>query len=88
MLALAGEQAAAHRAKLAFYDELIARYADRPEYANRLLSLELGIRLATTSAEFWENVQSAASASASTASGGWAASMTTMRSGSAAASSS
>jgi PadR family transcriptional regulator, regulatory protein AphA len=88
MLALAREQVAAHRAKLAVYDEIRARYAERPEFANRLLSLELGIRLATAAAGFWEEVQSAASASASTASGGWPASITTIRSGSAAASAS
>ena len=88
MLALAQEQAAAHRAKLAMYDGLVARYGDRPALANRLLSVELGIRLSRAAAGFWEDVQSAASASASTASGDWAASMTTIRSGSAAANSS
>ena len=76
MLALAQEQAAAHRAKLAIYDQLIARYGDRPAFARRLLSVELGIRLSTAAAGFWDDVQSAASASASTASGGWPASMT------------
>jgi PadR family transcriptional regulator, regulatory protein AphA len=88
MLALAREQAAAHRAKLAVYDTIRTRFADRPGLAKRLLSLELGIRLSTTAAEFWEDVQSDASAAASTASGDWPASMTTIRSGSAAASSS
>ena len=88
MLALAHEQAAAQRAKLAIYDELIERYGDRPALANRMLSVELGIRLSTAAAGFWDDVQSAASASASTASGGWPASITTIRSGSAAASSS
>jgi PadR family transcriptional regulator AphA len=85
---LAAEQAAAHRAKLAIYDALLARFADRPDLANRLLSLGLGMRLARTSAEYWDEVQSAASAAASTDSGGWAASMIANLSGSAAASAS
>jgi PadR family transcriptional regulator, regulatory protein AphA len=85
---LAREQAAAHRAKLAVYDELVARYADCPRYAQRLVSVGLGMRLSGAAAGFWDDVQSAASASASTDSGGWAASMTAILSGSAAASAS
>ena len=88
VLALAHEQAAAHRAKLVIYDGILERFADRPDLANRLLSLELGIRLARAAASFWDDVQSAASASASTASGDWLASITAMRSGSSAASAS
>jgi DNA-binding PadR family transcriptional regulator len=88
METLATEQAAAHRAKAAIYEALCTRYADRPELAHRLLSAELGIRLAYAAAGFWDEVQSAASASASTASGDWPASITTIRSGSAAASAS
>jgi DNA-binding PadR family transcriptional regulator len=88
MITLAVEQAAAHRANIAIYDAISARYAGRADLAHRLLSLELGIRLAEAAASFWDDVQSAASASASTASGDWAASITAMRSGSAAASAS
>jgi PadR family transcriptional regulator AphA len=88
ILALAREQAEAHRAKLVVYDAILDRYADRAEFANRLLSVELGVRLARASAAFWDDVQSAASASESTASGDWLASITAMRSGSAAASAS
>jgi len=88
IVALAGEQAAAHRAKLAIYEGIHERFADRPDLAIRLLSLELGTRLARAAESFWEEVQSAASASESTASGDWLASITTIRSGSAAASSS
>ena len=88
MGALAAEQAAAHRAKLAIYDAILERFADRPELAHRLLSLGLGMRLARTAAEFWDEVQSAASAAASTDSGDWAASMIANLSGSAAASAS
>lgn len=88
IVALAHEQAAAHRAKLATYEAIQERFADRPDLAIRLLSLELGTRLARAAESFWEDVQSAASASDNTASGDWLASITTMRSGSAAASSS
>jgi len=88
IVALAHEQAAAHRAKLAVYDGLMERFADRPELATRLLSVELGMRLAHAAAGFWDDVQRAASASESTASGDWLASITAMRSGSEAASAS
>jgi len=88
IVALALEQAAAHRAKLAIYDGLMERFADRPELATRLLSVELGMRLAHAAAGCWDGVQSAASASESTASGDWLASITAMRSGSEAASAS
>jgi virulence activator alpha len=85
---LAREQLAAHRAKLAVYEELVRRYTDRPRYAERLVSVGLGVRLSQAAAEFWDEVQSAASASASTDSGDWAASMTAILPGSAAASAS
>ena len=88
IVALAHEQAAAHRAKLTIYDGLMERFADRPELATRLLSVELGTRLAHAAAGFWDDVQSAASASESTSSGDWLASITAMRSGSSAASAS
>jgi DNA-binding PadR family transcriptional regulator len=85
ILALAHEQAEAHRAKLVIYDGILERWADRPDLANRLLSLEMGIRLARAALGFWDDVQRAASASDSTSSGDWLASITAMRSGSAAA---
>jgi PadR family transcriptional regulator AphA len=88
MVALAQQQAAAHREKLAVYQAILDRYDGRPDLAHRLLSLELGMRMAEAAASFWDDVQSAASASASTASGDWPASITAMRSGSAAASAS
>jgi PadR family transcriptional regulator, regulatory protein AphA len=54
--ALAHEQAEAHRRKLAEYDAIARRYGNRPEFATRLLSLELGVRLSRTAAEFWDEV--------------------------------
>ena len=86
--ALATEQAAAHRAKAAIYEAIRDRFHDRPELSHRLLTIELGIRLSDAAAGFWDEVHSAASASDSTAAGGWPASITTMRPGSAAASAS
>src|SRR3954467_13094724 len=65
IVALAQEQAAAHRAKLEVYDGIMERFAERPELATRLLSVELGTRLAHAAASFWDEVQSAASASES-----------------------
>ena len=54
--ALAHEQAEAHRRKLAEYDAIVERYGNRPEFAKRLLSLELGVRLSRTAAEFWDEI--------------------------------
>jgi PadR family transcriptional regulator AphA len=85
IVTLAHEQAAAHRAKFAIYDAIRARFAGRPDLSRRLLSLELGMRLEEAAFGFWDDVQSAASASDNTASGDWPASITAIRSGSAAA---
>jgi DNA-binding PadR family transcriptional regulator len=85
---LAAEQSAAHRAKIAIYEAIVERYGDRPQYAQRMLPVVLGLRIARAAVEFWDDVQSAASASASTDSGAWPASITAILSGSAAASSS
>jgi DNA-binding PadR family transcriptional regulator len=59
VIALAHEQAAAQRAQQAHYETILERFAnrpDRPELAARARSAELGIRLAHTAAEFWEDV--------------------------------
>jgi PadR family transcriptional regulator AphA len=56
MSALAHEQASAHRRKLAEYDVIAERFDNRPDLAKRLVSLELGIRLSRTAAEFWDEV--------------------------------
>jgi DNA-binding PadR family transcriptional regulator len=56
VLALAREQAAAQRAQLAGYEAVLERFADRPELALRVRSAELGVRLARTATEFWEEV--------------------------------
>jgi PadR family transcriptional regulator, regulatory protein AphA len=56
MTALAHEQAEAHRRKLAEYDAIAERFGDRPDLAKRLVSLELGMRLSRTAADFWDEV--------------------------------
>ena len=59
VIALAHEQAAAQRTQQAGYEAIVARYGnrpDRPELASRVRSAELGIRLARTAAEFWEEI--------------------------------
>ena len=56
VLALAREQAAAQRAQLTGYEEIVERYGDRPDLASRVRSAELGVRLARAAAEFWEEV--------------------------------
>jgi PadR family transcriptional regulator, regulatory protein AphA len=53
---LANEQVAALRRRLDDYEQLLERYGDRPEYARRILSLDLGIRMSRASLEFWEEV--------------------------------
>ena len=54
--ALAVEQADAQRRQLAEYEGLLERFADRPEFELRLLSLKLGTRMARAAAEFWEEL--------------------------------
>jgi PadR family transcriptional regulator, regulatory protein AphA len=54
--ALAVEQAEAQRRQLAEYEGLLERYGDRPALATRVRTVQLGIRLARTSAEFWEEL--------------------------------
>jgi PadR family transcriptional regulator, regulatory protein AphA len=59
VIALAHEQAAAQRAQQTGYETTVARFGnrpDRPELASRVRSAELGIRLARTAAEFWEEI--------------------------------
>jgi PadR family transcriptional regulator, regulatory protein AphA len=56
ILTLARAQAAAQRRQLADYEALLARYGDRPQYARRLLTAELGVRLARAAADFWDEI--------------------------------
>jgi DNA-binding PadR family transcriptional regulator len=54
--ALAVEQAEAQRRQLAEYEGILARFSDRPEFARRLLSLKLGIAMASAALAFWEEL--------------------------------
>jgi len=54
--ALARTQAAAQRAVLATYEGILQRYADRPEFAARLRSADMGARFTRAAIEFWDRV--------------------------------
>jgi DNA-binding PadR family transcriptional regulator len=54
--ALARTQAAAQRRVLALYEGFVHRYGDRPEYAARLRSVDMGIRFTRAAIEFWDDV--------------------------------
>jgi PadR family transcriptional regulator AphA len=60
--ALARAQAADQREVLARYEEIVARFGDRPEYAQRLMSVELGMKYARAGIEFWDDVLERATA--------------------------
>jgi DNA-binding PadR family transcriptional regulator len=54
--ALARTQAASQREVLALYQAIIDRYRDRPQYAARLRSAEIGLRFTRAAIEFWDEV--------------------------------
>jgi DNA-binding PadR family transcriptional regulator len=54
--ALARTQAAAQREVLALYESIIERFGDRPEYAARLRSVQLGLRFTRAAIDFWDEV--------------------------------
>jgi PadR family transcriptional regulator AphA len=56
IVALAQLQQAFHRDRLARYEALDARYADRPERARRLAPLQFGLHLTRAAIEFWGSV--------------------------------
>jgi hypothetical protein len=45
-----------HRERLQRYEGMLARYADRPDRARRLLPLRLGIELTRAALGFWADV--------------------------------
>jgi DNA-binding PadR family transcriptional regulator len=51
--ALAGQQVAQHRQRIAVYEEMMARFGSRPEFAGRVISLRLGLRIEYAALEFW-----------------------------------
>jgi PadR family transcriptional regulator, regulatory protein AphA len=56
IVALAQLQQAFHRDRLARYEALDARYADRPDRARRLAPLQFGLHLTRAAIEFWGSV--------------------------------
>lgn len=54
--ALARTQAAAQRDVLALYEGIVARWGDRPEYAARMRSVQMGIRFTHAAIDFWDDV--------------------------------
>lgn len=54
--ALARTQAAAQRDVLATYEQILERYGERPEYAARLRSVDMGIRFTRAAIAFWDDV--------------------------------
>jgi DNA-binding PadR family transcriptional regulator len=54
--ALARIQADAQRQVLALYEGILERYGDRPEFASRLRSVDMGIRFTRAAIGFWDDV--------------------------------
>lgn len=57
LLALAREQVKQHQDRIATYEQMQARFADRPEVAQRLVPLRLGLELERAALRFWENLE-------------------------------
>jgi PadR family transcriptional regulator, regulatory protein AphA len=50
---LASRQVEQHRQRIAVYEEMMARFGSRPEFAGRVISLRLGLRIEYAALEFW-----------------------------------
>ena len=53
MRALADQQVEQHRQRIAVYESMMTRFGHRPEYAGRVISLRLGLRIEYAALEFW-----------------------------------
>jgi PadR family transcriptional regulator, regulatory protein AphA len=53
MRALAGQQVEQHQQRIAVYESMMTRFGHRPEYAGRVISLRLGLRIEHAALEFW-----------------------------------
>jgi len=53
MRALAGQQIKQHHKRLADYESMMTRFGSRPEFAGRVISLRLGLRIEYAALEFW-----------------------------------
>jgi DNA-binding PadR family transcriptional regulator len=56
LVALARGQVRLYEERLAEYAAIAARYADRPELARRMASLDLGTRIARVTRDFWQEI--------------------------------
>ena len=56
LAAMAREQVRLYERNLVEYAEIEARYADRPELGRRMASLDLGIRIAQVTRDFWREI--------------------------------
>ena len=56
LVAMAREQVTLYDTSLAEYAAIESRYANRPELGRRMASLELGIRVARVTRDFWQEV--------------------------------
>ena len=56
IVTLAEEQLAGHRRQKALYEQLLDRYADRPELSHQLAPLRIGAAYEQAYIEFWEQV--------------------------------
>ncbi|MGH3168129.1 MAG: PadR family transcriptional regulator [Trebonia sp.] len=50
---LAGQQVEQHRQRIAVYEAMMERFGSRSEFASRVISLRLGLRLEYAALEFW-----------------------------------
>jgi PadR family transcriptional regulator, regulatory protein AphA len=50
---LAGQQVGQHRQRIAVYESMMDRFGSRPEFAGRVISLRLGLRIEHAALEFW-----------------------------------
>jgi PadR family transcriptional regulator, regulatory protein AphA len=53
---LAAEQIELHVRRLAEYEQMRAKFSDRPEVAQRMIPLRLGVALERTALEFWQGL--------------------------------
>ena len=53
MRSLAGQQVEQHRQRIAEYEAMMTRFGSRPEFAGRVISLRLGLRIEYAALEFW-----------------------------------
>ena len=56
LVAMARDQVRLYEERLVEYAAIEERYVDRPELGRRMASLDLGIRIARTTQEFWREI--------------------------------